>query len=597
MSRRNWFAAVALGLGAWLPGLSAQDTNWRPTAKPAPPTPIATSSVTMERPVPISRGSSAGLERSPRPFPSAYRTGAPLPLNRPLDRDPIGGVQPIATVSPPGNVIAVSGQTLPSQLILERRPQPLPMPAPQAQEVEDDGLPSELFAMDQRAQRRPVEQMETIRRTNNWTPPPPQQPLPPLNNERVHHQPLPVVPEAHHAAAPADWWPKQQTAEEAGFAPRFYVRAEYLLWMIKEDHAPPLVTTGDFNVVSTTPGMVSIPGALNRGDTVVLNDGDVTKNPFSGARFTAGLVIDDCGDKAIEVGGFFLGQRSNEAFLSSAQVPFLARPFFAANPGPSPNLPREFIEIVSLPGVQAGSVRISSPTQFGGLNANLTCKLCCDCDYRVNALIGGRYLSLRERLTITEDNQISPNVVLPEDSGFRPGDRVVTSDSFATRNTFYGLDMGLSGRWYHGKFDVDGFAKLAVGTTRQTVEINGSQTIFRNGQTLRFDGGLLALPSNIGRESRDRFSVVPETGVSLGYNFSDRLRVSVGYNFLYWSSVVRPSDQIDRNLDVRQIPNFVRPTDPLLGGALPTNPTAPQRLFRDNDFWAHGLTVGVEVKF
>src|SRR5205814_1140369 len=96
--------------------------------------------------------------------------------------------------------------------------------------------------------------------------------------------------------------------------------------------------------------------------------------------------LDDCGDKAIEVSGFFLGQRSADFFVSSAQVPFLARPFFAANPGPVPDLPREFIEVVAAPGVQAGSVRISSPSRLYGITPDLVCKVCCGCDYRINAL-------------------------------------------------------------------------------------------------------------------------------------------------------------------------------------------------------------------
>jgi hypothetical protein len=130
--------------------------------------------------------------------------------------------------------------------------------------------------------------------------------------------------------------------------------------------------------------------------------------------------------------------------------------------------------------------------------------------------------------------------------------------------------------------------------TRQTIDINGGQSELRaNGQVVNSVGGLLALPSNIGTESRDRFAVVPEVGVSLGYSVTDRLRVSVGYNFLYWSSVVRPGDQINRNLDVLQIPNFGIPA----GAAVPTNPTQPVRQFNTTDFWAHGLTFGVEIRF
>ena len=46
-----------------------------------------------------------------------------------------------------------------------------------------------------------------------------------------------------------------------------------------------------------------------------------------------------------------------------------------------------------------------------------------------------------------------------------------------------------------------------------------------------------------------------------------------GYSFMYWSNVVRPGDQIDRNLN----PNLI-PTSATFGGpATPRQPTAPFR--------------------
>ncbi|MGG7379585.1 BBP7 family outer membrane beta-barrel protein, partial [Escherichia coli] len=67
------------------------------------------------------------------------------------------------------------------------------------------------------------------------------------------------------------------------------------------------------------------------------------------------------------------------------------------------------------------------------------------------------------------------------------------------------------------------------------------------GQTSAVVGGLLALPSNIGNFQRNRFGVVPQVGLKVGYNLTDNLRVYVGYDFLWWCNVVRPGDQIDTN--------------------------------------------------
>ncbi|MEI4920493.1 BBP7 family outer membrane beta-barrel protein, partial [Klebsiella pneumoniae] len=88
---------------------------------------------------------------------------------------------------------------------------------------------------------------------------------------------------------------------------------------------------------------------------------------------------------------------------------------------------------------------IQSPTQLWGLEANVLCNVCCDCNYRVNALAGLRYLNLRESLNIVEDT-----VILPGSSLFPTLARLRTSDSFATSNEFYGGQVGLAGRWFHG---------------------------------------------------------------------------------------------------------------------------------------------------
>ena len=86
--------------------------------------------------------------------------------------------------------------------------------------------------------------------------------------------------------------------------------------------------------------------------------------------------------------------------------------------------------------------------------------------------------------------------------------------------------------------------------------------------------------------------MVPEVGVNVGYNFTPWLRGFLGYNFLYWSNVVRPGEQIDREINVRQIPGPNFPT----GGSNTTvaRPTVP---FKSTDFWAHGVNLGLELKY
>ena len=98
--------------------------------------------------------------------------------------------------------------------------------------------------------------------------------------------------------------------------------------------------------------------------------------------------------------------------------------------------------------------------------------------------------------------------------------------------------------------------------------------------------GLLAQSTNIGEYERDEFSVIPEIGFTGGYMLTERVKLTAGYTFLYWSRVVRPGDQIDLEVNPELIPS-----DTVVGDGLPAH---PQFVFRDTDIWAHGLNVGLE---
>ncbi|MBL8796679.1 MAG: BBP7 family outer membrane beta-barrel protein, partial [Planctomycetia bacterium] len=101
-------------------------------------------------------------------------------------------------------------------------------------------------------------------------------------------------------------------------------------------------------------------------------------------------------------------------------------------------------------------------------------------------------------------------------------------------------------------------------------------------------GGLLALPTNIGRYASDSFSIMPEGEVQLGMYVTERLRVYGGYNFLYASQVARPGDQIDPFVNT----NFLAFAPDPLG---PIGPLRPDFALRRTDFWAQGFSLGVEL--
>ncbi|MFL5245726.1 MAG: BBP7 family outer membrane beta-barrel protein [Gemmataceae bacterium] len=360
--------------------------------------------------------------------------------------------------------------------------------------------------------------------------------------------------------------------EACGPPGRFWISAEYLYWAIKEDRVPPLITTG--------PATFPVGFLGNPGTVILFGGGDLERGgDFSGGRVTSGFWLDDCRTCGIEGSAFFLADRTSEFNFNN---PVLARPFTNLNAGGVP-----FSEFAGFPGISAGNIHITNPSKFWGAETNIRKSLCCGCDYRVDLLVGARYLDLEESIGIVETSQVLPGGPFPAQAG----STFVTSDLFGTRNQFYGGQIGVDGNWHRGSWVLDVRAKVAVGTNHEVINIAGNQVGIGPAGNSISTGGLLALSSNIGRSSRDRFAVVPEGAINLGYQVGPHLQVFMGYTYLYWSNVVRPGDQIDTGLDINRIPNF---------GGLVGTPIAAARpavTFKDRDFWAQGVNFGVELRW
>jgi hypothetical protein len=350
---------------------------------------------------------------------------------------------------------------------------------------------------------------------------------------------------------------------------RLFITAEYLLWWIKSSSMPPLITTGP----------VGSTGALGAPGTIVLFGGDIDNETRSGGRFHTWYWFDDDHCWGLDGRVFFLANRSVNFGAGSDQFPLLARPFFEQNTG------TESAEIATLPGLASGTVSVNSFSRLWGADLNLRRNIWEGCCLRWDLLAGFRYLSLREGLSINE------NLVAAPTAPVFAGDTISVLDQFNTRNQFYGGQLGSLMEFRRNRWTLDFDFRLGLGNTHQVVDIRGNQLVTTPaGSTSFSEGGLLALPSNIGSFNRDRFAVVPEVGVTLGLQVTPHIKLLVGYTFLYWSNVVRPGNQIDRVIDVSQIPNAGLAV-PSAGGA------HPAVLFKSTDFWAQGLSFGMEFRF
>ncbi len=199
-------------------------------------------------------------------------------------------------------------------------------------------------------------------------------------------------------------------------------------------------------------------------------------------------------------------------------------------------------------------------------------------------------------LDLNEDLQIQDQLTLldPLAAGFlgqplAAGSQVSTQDRFRATNHFYGGQLGARSEIRQGIFSLAVQAKVGVGPTQQLATINGS-TAVTGPLTATVPGGIYAQTSNIGRYYQSVFSVVPEGQATLGIELTSTIRATVGYTFLYWSNVARPGLQIDRGIN----PSLV-PTDPAYG--LGSNLQRPYHVFQTTDFWAQGVSFGLQVSF
>ena len=370
---------------------------------------------------------------------------------------------------------------------------------------------------------------------------------------------------------------------------------DYLLWWVKNASLPPnFVLTGD----PTT----NNPGALNAGGQVVSGASAVDFGSLSGVRVSVGGWLDSAATLGIEGSGFLLPQRTRTFRLASDAngSPVLGFRYIDTPGNPATPLAEDVFQASVPPGNPfgvgpfAGSLALVSQLRLWGSEANAVASLVNDRNLRLQALGGFRYVDLSESLSIQlQSTALDGGSVSFLGQTFPAPAAIATTDFFRTRNQFYGGQMGLRGEYCLGNFVIGSSAKIALGSMHEVVEVLGNSTLFPNpGPITMVPVGQFAGPSNIGRRTRDDFAVIPEIEVKGGYQVTSWLRAWIGYDFLYLSRVVRPGSQVDLLVN-----DSVNPVNGVFG-VPPLDRTAfPRPLFNRTDFWAQGLTFGLELRY
>ncbi len=408
---------------------------------------------------------------------------------------------------------------------------------------------------------------------------------------------LTPIPQPQPTWAPEDagasFWTSPGHTDDG--KPRVWASAEYLLWWVKDGPLPyPLVTTG--NPATGNPGAVT----PEFGGVPILTGRSVDYGALSGARVTAGGWLDSDGWLGIEGSGFWLPQQTKtyRAASDATGSPVLA--FRYLDPPNAAGIAAEDAFQASLPpgngamvGPYAGALAVTSRSQLWGTEANAVLGLVDTGHLRLQALSGFRYADLDESLSLSwQPTAVAGGVIPFEGIGFPAPSSESTIDSFRTRNQFYGSQVGLRGEYALGNFVVGATGKVALGDNHEVVNVGGVASLVPNvGPAVTVPGGQFAAPSNSGRFTHDEFAVIPEVEVKLAYQATRNLRATVGYDFLYWSQVVRPGSQVDLIVDDR--------ANPVNPGFIPgtTGTVYPRPEFNRTDFWAQGLTFGLEFRY
>jgi hypothetical protein len=371
-----------------------------------------------------------------------------------------------------------------------------------------------------------------------------------------------------------------------------------------------------------------IPGALGQpGTQVILGSHPLEEGLHNGGRFWAGCRLDEEGVWGLDGGYLFLGARQVHQAVATSGLPGSlnpAVPFFDVSgvaglkgipgesifilPGPFPGA------LVGAPGTTVpgfqGLFQLALTSRLQGAEANGLVLLGQGDRLRLDGLFGFRWLELAEGLSFSGQTAGLPGSLFA--GGFYD-----VLDQFRTRNDFYGGQLGFRLRYQAWKLSLEASAKVALGDVHEAADVNGasvtnSGSLFlttkgTGGQVL--PGGIFTQPSNLGNYGRDGVAVVPEAAADLGYQVLHNVRLSVGYTFLFVSEVVRPGDQIDRNINVTRtsLADASRQTVGIGGGpiafgapgAAPAafGPVAPLFPFNTSTFWAQGIRLGLVIQF
>ena len=193
--------------------------------------------------------------------------------------------------------------------------------------------------------------------------------------------------------------------------------------------------------------------------------------------------------------------------------------------------------------------------------------------FRLDFLGGYRFMRLIDAVNIRDDEMDVSGPVVNTNNWTL----FTNIDNFRAVDNFNGGELGLDALATRGRWSLELLAKAALGVNNQDVQL---YNLVRVDQRVTGNGiNQTAVPLN--DYSRNVFSWIPALTLTGGYQLTDHVKFTVGYDIMYWSAVARAGSQI--------------PVDPATGYPLQIN---TQTFTIDQTwFWAEGLRLGGEIRF
>jgi hypothetical protein len=384
--------------------------------------------------------------------------------------------------------------------------------------------------------------------------------------------------------------------------PRFFLGGEYLAWKLNNTTLNPIVfnvpegflqtapTTITFNqngVVSSNVSVSNNSSLLLQSQAQLSQNGVIDYGMQSGMRLSAGYYLEQ--DSGLSINGNFILVPKNSYYLSSVtglnDFPILLQTGFqntlnfvipAVVVGDSPTLTTEDYAIVLSRQVDS-SIFANASTYIAGGELNVRGRDFLIGDMNFSGLLGFRYFQFKEALDVSSQYTIfRPNGVTDVQNINVNGDIVsapialnfptpininsASNDQIKVYNHFIGPQIGINADYHYNRWSVMTGFNLGIGVMHQVAKIssNTTQTVktetstqnaagqitsTTNTSTTNSAGGLLFSPVDVGQYSRNQFGLLPEINAKLGFKATERIKLTVGYDFLLLANVLRAPNQ------------------------------------------------------